>query len=211
MAAIRASASRTASQKRADRGGVLDALATTRRRSARQRPRAAACRMPAIDVCGMQPTRQNEAKRGRRVERATNRRPFRRRRSPRRERRAGGLGALLKRRAKSSKSKPGAIRAAAGTAAPDCRALRRGVSSPWNCSRASGIAAQRPRRSSAAGALTKRPTGVTKGGRRARQRGRGARRVTWRGLRGVEDEADRIGAGVDGRVDVLARESGRRS
>ena len=60
-AAIRASASRTASQKRR----IAAASFTPRDDSTPEETSTAqgrSCRMPANDVCGMQPTRQNERK-----------------------------------------------------------------------------------------------------------------------------------------------------
>ena len=126
----------------------------------------------------------------------TNRRPFHRRRSPRHGHREEGLGGLLKRRAKSSKSKlrrhaRGAqvgtrVRVAFGRASRR-RGTGRRVPAPQ----------RRPPRQRRALALTKSPTGVTKGGS-ARASAAAALAADVARARRMEDEADRVGARVDG-------------
>ena len=98
--------------------------ATIRRRRRRQRPRAAAaeCRQRRFRHATHQ-TKRAEAERRR--ERETNRRPFHRRRSLPTWASRRSARACSKRRAKSSKSSPGAMRAAFMKGRPNERALGR--------------------------------------------------------------------------------------
>ena len=123
------------------------------------------------DVCGMQPTRQNEPMAERLRERATNRKPFLRRRSPRRGHRGEGLapGRNGARSLANRSPAPCARRAGTGarTRCTARRFRRHGTAAP-----ASGCSAS-ARSISSGAALTKRPTGVTNGGS-ARASARGA-------------------------------------
>ena len=131
--------------------------------------------MPAIDICGMQPTRQNERMGQRRRERATNRRPFRRRRKPSTWASSSRPCASAKRRAKSSKSKPGAMRAARRYGRPERAALRRASRRRGTAARSARNRARAPRSIVGGAALTNRPHRRHERRQRARQR-RGALR-----------------------------------
>ena len=133
----------------------------------------------------------------------------RRRRSPRHGRRAGWPGRRRNREANFSKSKGAAVQRDARGAHEGARpaagwppGIAAGVSSPWNWSSRAGHAARSAATTCAAGSLTNSSTGVTKGGRRARQLGGALRRDEARALR-VQHEADRVGAGLHGGVHVL--------
>ena len=131
-------------------------------------------------ISGMQPTRQNEPDGARR----RNERPIEDLSTAAESLDIGveqeGLG-VPKRRAKSSKSKPGAIRAARRYGRPD-DAQCAGVSSPWNCSSSCGIAAQAAAIVAGVG-IDEQPDRRDERRQAARQLGARAS-VTWRGLFG---------------------------
>ena len=178
--------------------GVLDALGGLDARADVNGPGPDAAH-PCGHICGMQPTRQNDRKGQRRRERATNRRPFRRRRSPRRGRRAAAPGRAGSGSRSLASRRPAPCARRAGTAGP-WRAHSAGDSSPWNCSSSVGMA--RSAASTASGAaLTNSPHRRDEGRQPARQRG-GTVDVDAARAALVEDEPDRVGAGGDRGVDV---------
>ena len=200
----RASASRTASQKRLDRVRRLSRRATIRRRRRRQRPRASASEYRQRRL--QHATHQTKTSRralscekpgGTSDQSKTFPAPPKLGDMRVEDRRPLGPGDI------DSRSLANRVRASCARrfryGLTGRQRTRSGVSSPWNWSSSSRNRRAAPASTSPArAALTKRPTGVTKGGSSRTSRAAVATRDVAR-TRRMKDEADRICPGLDRR------------